>query len=78
MNILFICTGNTCRSPMAHYYLNSLNLNGVKAFSAGLFADGSPISENSRLALSEAGIDAKNHISHTVTLEDVKELHKFV
>lgn len=76
MNILFICTGNTCRSPMAHYYLNSLNLNGVNAFSAGLFADGSPISENSRLALSEAGIDAGSHLSHTVTLEDVKKADK--
>ena len=71
MKVLFICTGNTCRSPMAHYYLNSLKLDGVTADSAGLFADGGKISENSKAVLSEAGIDAQNHISHTVTLKDI-------
>ncbi len=76
MNILFICTGNTCRSPMAHYYLDSLNLKDVNAFSAGLFADGSSISENSKAVLSEAGIDAGGHISHTVTLKDIENADK--
>lgn len=56
---------------MAHHYLNSLGLDSVTANSAGLFADGSFISENSKTVLSEAGIDANGHISHTVTLEDI-------
>ena len=40
-NILFVCTGNTCRSPMAegifnHFILNEDKLNGIKASSAGI------------------------------------------
>ena len=41
--ILFVCTGNICRSPMAHYYMqkrvNDLNLEEKYAIdSAGTFA----------------------------------------
>ncbi len=61
---------------MAHYYLNSLNLDGIKANSAGLFTNGSEISENSKAVLYEAGIDANGHISHNVTLEDVNNAHR--
>lgn len=58
--ILFVCTGNTCRSPMAMAVFNDIakkmNIDAV-AYSAGLCTqDGLPYSENSLLALSEENI----------------------
>ena len=59
--IIFVCTGNTCRSPMAMFLFNKIakerNLNMVSD-SAGLAAFGDPINENSVKAL--AKIDIKN------------------
>lgn len=69
MNILFICTGNTCRSPMAEGYLNSKNIDGLTAYSAGLCAFGEPISQNSYAVLMEKGIDMSGHVSCPVTSE---------
>ena len=62
MNILFVCTGNTCRSPMAEGYLKSLGLENIAVKSCGLAADGSPVSKNSVKALREIGIQLReNH-----------------
>ena len=71
--VCFVCTGNTCRSPLAEAVANFLaqsELNALpegirdlarprlEAFSAGLYpADGDPISTNAVLALEEAGIN---------------------
>ena len=57
MNILFVCTGNTCRSPMAEGYLESKNIDGLSVRSRGLAANGEDISENSKAVLAEIGID---------------------
>ncbi|SDN24048.1 protein-tyrosine phosphatase [Psychrobacillus sp. OK028] len=52
MNILFVCTGNTCRSPIAEALLKSQNIDGLEVRSAGIYAmDGGPISQNSQLVL---------------------------
>ncbi|OPJ63416.1 low molecular weight protein arginine phosphatase [Clostridium oryzae] len=55
MNILFVCTGNTCRSPMAEVIFNSINKNkNNKAFSAGAsVVPGSSISLNSALTIKD-------------------------
>lgn len=74
----FVCTGNTCRSPMAAALLNHCGApKGVFAFSRGIFADvGAPISENAAKALENAGIapegrnDYRSHVAVQFTKED--------
>lgn len=70
MKILFVCTGNTCRSPMAEGIFNHLS---EGAISRGLMASvGSPASENAVKAMEKMGIDIKGHVSRQITIEDVK------
>lgn len=57
--ICFVCTGNTCRSPMAAAVLNYLGKGRYVAVSAGIAAiDGDGISENAVTALQNAGIES--------------------
>ncbi len=65
----FVCTGNTCRSPMAAAMLNHVGApHGVFAFSRGIFAaTGAPISENAARALEIAGVEStgrNDYLSH--------------
>lgn len=79
--VLFVCTGNTCRSPMAAAVLNDLALRRdreIVAASAGLFAsDGEPITPAALGALRAAGImpvaqrDYTTHTAHTVCAADI-------
>lgn len=78
MNILFVCTGNTCRSPMAEGYLKSKGIEGVTVLSRGLAADGSPVSLNSKTAMDEAGIDIGSHISKQITADDINKADKII
>ncbi|ELK49039.1 low molecular weight protein arginine phosphatase [Halobacillus sp. ACCC02827] len=60
MNILFVCTGNTCRSPMAEALLKSKWDKG-EVRSAGIFAGkGEPLAKNSELVLKEKDL-TMNH-----------------
>jgi len=78
--ILFICTGNTCRSPMAEAFFkaaaasDSLLSNNFTAASAGVAAfDGLPASENSMSVLRDFwGIDLKSHRSRSLTPDEAK------
>ena len=57
ITVCFVCTGNTCRSPMAAAALNHLGKGKYKAFSAGLsVCAGDRIAENAVKALKKAGI----------------------
>lgn len=71
MNVLFVCTGNTCRSPMAAALMNGLarkqGLN-ITADSAGLSAlSGAPASPNACLAVKAYGGDLSAHRAKPVT-----------
>lgn len=59
----FVCTGNTCRSPMAAAVVNHFGkAKGIRAFSRGIAAEvGAPISENAAKALAEADIPSAGH-----------------
>lgn len=78
MNILFVCTGNTCRSPMAEGYLRSKGIDGVTVLSRGLASDGSPVSLNSKTAMAEVGIDIGGHISKQITDSDINKADKII
>lgn len=62
----FVCTGNTCRSPMAAAVLNHYGAaHGIFAFSRGTCAAvGSPISENAAKALQEDGIASEGRCEY--------------
>ena len=71
MKVIFVCTGNTCRSPLAEGYLKSFALKGLEVESRGLAADGSPASQNSVFVAKESHIDISHHISKQFTSSDV-------
>lgn len=77
MNILFVCSGNTCRSPMAEGYLKSLKLGGVTVASAGLQAGGY-VSENSVAAMADMGIDISCHIPRQITRQMCENSDKII
>lgn len=64
--IIFVCTGNTCRSPMAEglfkKYLQERNINNIQVASAGLSAFfGDTVSQNAVIAAKELGVDISSH-----------------
>ncbi|MDO5397331.1 MAG: low molecular weight protein arginine phosphatase [bacterium] len=75
MNILFVCTGNTCRSPMAAAVLSKIaddNDMDLMIDSAGIMAeDGAPASDNAISAMIEMRIDISNHRAHQITNDDI-------
>ena len=62
-NILFVCTGNICRSPTAEYLMQSLlTQNNISISSAGLNAIiGSPIDATAAQVLADNGIYYQSH-----------------
>lgn len=74
--IVFVCTGNTCRSPMAEGLLRALLPadSGWEVCSAGICAgDGFPVSRNSVDALREKEIDISNHLSQNLSPELIEQ-----
>ena len=69
--ILFVCTGNTCRSPMAEALaVKMAEGTEYQIFSAGVSAwDGQPASENAVLAMKEEGLDLTGHVSQIISTE---------
>ena len=72
MNIIFVCTGNTCRSPMAEYYLKSKNIDNLCVISRGFSGDDTA-NKNSIEVMSEIGIDISSHISKHITLNEINQ-----
>jgi len=66
-HVLFLCTGNSCRSQMAEGYANSIGVDWVEAKSAGIEAHG----KNPRAIsiMAEDGVDISAQASTVVTTE---------
>ena len=78
--IIFVCTGNTCRSPMAMAFFNSFACLeppefGYEASSAGLaVSKDAPPSENAVLAMRDPwSIDISDHRSRILSQAEVRE-----
>ena len=68
MKILFVCTGNTCRSPMAQVMAAKLFGGDFTVISAGLAAmPSAPASANAITVMKERQIDLENHRAQLVS-----------
>jgi len=69
-NVLFLCTGNSCRSQMAEGWARKLQAGAVNAYSAGVEPHGmNPLAIK---AMAEAGVDiGGQHSKHVNELKDV-------
>jgi len=66
MKVLILCTGNSCRSQMAHGFLQSFDAT-LTVCSAGTEASGK-LNEKAVAVMKEIGIDISHHTSDSVDL----------
>lgn len=76
--IIFVCTGNVCRSPMAEGILKarfaSINRSDIIVSSMGIYGlDRKPASDLARQVCAENGIDISRHISRQLDFDEIKE-----
>ncbi|MBV52424.1 MAG: arsenate reductase [Nitrospinae bacterium] len=70
LKILFLCTGNSCRSQMAEGWARHLKGNVIEPYSAGMIAHG--LNARAVEVMKEAGVDISGHLSKEVgSLVDV-------
>jgi arsenate reductase len=70
--VLFLCTGNSCRSQMAQAWANRLFPENVEAQSAGIETHG--LNPMAVQVMAEAGVDISGHRSQNI---DEFDLHSF-
>ena len=78
MKVLFVCSGNTCRSPLAEAIAKKIAADAgrtdIEFSSAGTSAwDGSPASDGALLVGMERGLDLSDHRSRQLTPEILKD-----
>lgn len=80
--VLFVCSGNTCRSPMAEGIFNKIaGEKGIDAVatSAGCGTyGGDPVSQNSLTVCGEIGVDLTGHLSKGLNTLEVEQSHLIV
>ncbi|MEW9667975.1 arsenate reductase (thioredoxin) [Ammoniphilus sp. 3BR4] len=68
--VYFLCTGNSCRSQMAHGWLHEIAGDKYEVRSAGLEAHG--LNPRAVQAMKEAGVDISHHTSDVIDPETLK------
>jgi Protein-tyrosine-phosphatase len=80
MKILFVCSGNTCRSPMAQALMQKIleeesNTKEIKVFSAGLHAvPGQRASKEALEAMGQYSIDLSNHRAQALNRQLIEDV----
>ena len=64
LKILFLCTGNSCRSQMAEGWVRHLKSDQIEAYSAGIEAHG--LNPDAVRVMAEAGVDISGQWSKRV------------
>ena len=64
MNLLFLCTGNSCRSQMAEGWAHALKPGEINAYSAGIEKHG--LNPYAVRVMQEAGVDIRSQQSQTI------------
>lgn len=64
LKVLFLCTGNSCRSQMAEGWARQLKGDSIEAFSAGIETHG--LNPNAVKVMAEAGVDISAHKSQRI------------
>lgn len=65
VNILFLCTGNSCRSQMAEGWARHLKSDVINTYSAGIETHG--LNPNAVTVMKEAGVDISTHTSQLLS-----------
>jgi arsenate reductase len=71
LKILFLCTGNSCRSQMAEGWARALKGDRIEAFSAGI--ETHELNPRAVEVMAEAGVDISGHRSKTVAALPTQE-----
>ena len=79
MNIMFICTGNICRSAMAHALcekkIKDLNKQNIKVFSSGIYAEtGDTPTYNAIETMEEYEINLRNHRATNIKTSNINDM----
>ena len=64
-NILVLCTGNSCRSQIAHGFLAAMTTGKANVYSAGVETHG--VNPKAITTMQEIGIDISSHTSNNIT-----------
>ncbi len=72
LHVLFLCTGNSCRSQMAEGWTRHLKGDVIEAYSAGIETHG--LNPNAVKVMAEAGVDISGHKSQLLSEFDGVDL----
>ncbi len=71
IKVLYLCTGNSCRSQMAEGWTRHLKKDQIEVYSAGIETHG--LNPNAVKVMAEAGVDISGHQSqHIDEFKDIK------